>query len=102
MSERDANNPNNDARSAVYQKLNQDDLIRLEKIFESSEIQKFTINELEDVLNEFNITFTPDQLNSFFLKVKLKILFHGLRIFNEKRIFRSIRRVTSIVIGKNL
>lgn len=54
---------------ALYQKLDQDDIIRLFEIFKSSKEQKFSINKLENILVQFNITFTPDKLKSLFLKV---------------------------------
>lgn len=59
----------NNNKNALYQQLDQDDLILLGKIFKSAKEQKFTINELENVLEEFNITFSPDRLKSLFLKV---------------------------------
>lgn len=65
---------NNDAKPALYQKLNQDGLIHLEERFKTSEEQKFTINQLETVLKEFNISFSPDRLKSFFLKVNLNFV----------------------------
>lgn len=70
MSERGERERNNDDKAALYRKLDQDDLIRMEQIFKSSEEQKFTIDELENVLKEFHISFSPDRLKSFFLKVK--------------------------------
>lgn len=57
-------------KGALYQKLDQDDLICLDKIFKSAKEQKFTINELEHILKEFHITFSPDRIKSLFLKVK--------------------------------
>ncbi len=56
-------------KEALYKKLNQDDLIRLEQIFKSAKEEKFTIKELENVLESFNVTFTPDQMKSLFMKV---------------------------------
>lgn len=57
------------SKLALYQKLDHDDLIRLQEIFKSSEEQKFSINELENIFEQFNITFSPDKLQSLFLKV---------------------------------
>lgn len=59
-------------KPAMYQKLDHDDLIRLENIFKSAPEQKFTINELENILQQFDITFSPSGLKSLFLKVKFK------------------------------
>lgn len=61
------------SKSALYQKLDQDDIIRLQEIFKSKEGQKFAINDLENIFEQFNITFSPDKLKSLFLKVLLCI-----------------------------
>lgn len=76
----------NNNKNALYQQLNQDDLIRLEKIFKSAKEQKFTINELENILEEFNITFSPDRLKSLFLKVTLNLVGYFI-ILNRKSLF---------------
>lgn len=59
----------------LYRKLDQDDLIRLEQIFKSAREQKFTINELESVLQSFNIKFSSDRLKSLFFKVLFVLIF---------------------------
>ncbi|KAG4072283.1 hypothetical protein HA402_004215 [Bradysia odoriphaga] len=66
MGEWDTSNSN---KEALYKKLNQDDLKLLATIFKEAKEQKFTINELEEVLKPFDIIFTRDQLKSLFLKI---------------------------------
>lgn len=89
----------NNSKPVLYKKLDQEELIHLEEIFKSSKEQKFTINELESVLKESNITFSPEQLKSLFLKVPDFFYFY---LFYERDYSRSIRVVTITVIGTNL
>lgn len=63
-----------DDKPAMYQKLDQVDLIRLENVFKSAPEQKFTIKELENILKQFDITFSASGLKSLFMKVKLKFI----------------------------
>lgn len=71
MGEWDTGNSNKDV---LYKKLSQDDLTCLAAIFKEAKEQKFTIYELEEVLEPFGILFTRDQLQSLFLKVKQFLL----------------------------
>lgn len=61
-------------KEALYRNLNQDDLIGLEKIFKSAKEEKFTIHEFDDVLQQYDIHFTSQQLDSLFQKVRFEIL----------------------------
>lgn len=53
----------------LYQKIGQDDLKQLEEMFISKEGQKFTMTELEDVLEQLNISIPVERMKLLFSKV---------------------------------
>lgn len=57
------------SKQALYEMLDQDDLVRLQEIFKETGERSFNIDELKDILEQFDINFSPDQLKSLFLKV---------------------------------
>lgn len=55
------------SQSALYQRLGRDDIHHLKEMFNGG--QRFSMKELENILEHFGIRFSPDRLKTLFLQV---------------------------------